>query len=99
VLIKFILALLSKYTAMGRPPTRPITFRDGFYIEVRNKGASSGVKIRSADPASMAETAEQYRRSKEVIILGEFKNGQWVADGANDSSKKSKAKSKPAKKK
>ena len=98
MLLKFILALLSKLIAMGRPPTRPITFRDGFYIEVRNKGASSGIKIRSADPASMAETAEQYKKSKEVIILGEFKNGQWVVDGA-DSSKKSKTKSKAAKKK
>ena len=29
---------------MGRPPTRPIKFRDGFYIEIRNKGKNTGIK-------------------------------------------------------
>ena len=30
---------------MGRPPTKPKKLRDGFYIEVRNRGANSGIKL------------------------------------------------------
>jgi hypothetical protein len=78
---------------MGRPPTRPITFKDGFYIEVRNKGASSGVKIRSDDAASMEAAAKDYRTSKEVVILGEHKKGKWVSEQPSAKSK-SKAKAK-----
>jgi hypothetical protein len=65
---------------MGRPPTKPITMKNGFYIEVRNKGASSGIKIRSSDVKTMMETATEYKRSKQVIILGEFKNGKWLSE-------------------
>jgi len=63
---------------MGRPPTRAIRFRDGFYIEVRNKGASSGVKIRSDDFETMMTAAKDYQQGKEVTILGEHKKGKWV---------------------
>jgi len=31
---------------MGRPPTRPKKLKDGFYIEIRNKGSKTGIKIR-----------------------------------------------------
>jgi hypothetical protein len=31
---------------MGRPATKPIELRDGFYIEIRNKGSKSGIRIR-----------------------------------------------------
>jgi hypothetical protein len=80
---------------MGRPPTRPITFRDGFYIEVRNKGASTGVKIRSDDAASMQAAAKDYSTSKEVVILGEHKKGKWVNEQPTAAGKsKSKAKAK-----
>ena len=79
---------------MGRPPTRPITFKDGFYIEVRNKGASSGVKIRSDDAAAMEAAAKDYRTSKEVIVLGEHKKGKWVTEQPGSASKKSKSKAK-----
>lgn len=63
---------------MGRPPTRPIRFRDGFYIEVRNKGASSGMKIRSNDEASMLAMAAEYSKIKDVIVLGEHKKDRWL---------------------
>jgi hypothetical protein len=67
---------------MGRPPTRAIRFRDGFYIEVRNKGASSGVKIRSDDYETMMNAAKDYQQGKEVTILGEHKKGKWVNEEA-----------------
>ena len=63
---------------MGRPATRPTKLKDGFYIEIRNKGARSGVKLYSDNEMQMNRTIKMYERSKEVIILGESKNGKFV---------------------
>ena len=78
---------------MGRPPTRPVTLKDGFYIEVRNKGANSGIKIRSDNSESMLEAAKEYKKSKEVVVLGEHKKGKWVTEQPASASK-SKARAK-----
>ena len=78
---------------MGRPPTRPVTLKDGFYIEVRNKGANSGIKIRSDNSEAMQDAAREYKKSKEVVVLGEHKKGKWVTEQATPASKtKAKAK-------
>ncbi len=63
---------------MGRPPTRPIDFRDGFYIEIRNKGAQTGIKIRRDTEEEMMDAKKEYEKSKDVIILGEYKKGKKV---------------------
>jgi hypothetical protein len=63
---------------MGRPITRPKEFRDGFYIEVCNKGSKTGVKIRRNDEDEMLQAIEEYKKSKVVLILGESKNGKWL---------------------
>ena len=63
---------------MGRPPTRPVKLKDGFYIEVKNKGASSGIKIRRETKAEMLRAAEDYKRIKDINILGECKNGKFI---------------------
>lgn len=63
---------------MGRPPTRPIDFRDGFYIEIRNKGAQTGIKIRRDTKEEMMDAIKEYGKSKVVIILGEYKKGKPV---------------------
>lgn len=63
---------------MGRPATRPAKLRDGFYIEVRNKGAKSGIKIRRDNRAAMLDAVTEYRRVKEITILGESINDKWV---------------------
>jgi hypothetical protein len=61
----------------GRPPTKPVVFKDGFYIEVRNRGIDPGhgIKLRKATKEEMLLAAEEYRKTKLVIILGEFKKG------------------------
>lgn len=59
----------------GRPRIRQVQLKDGFYIEVCNKGVKKGVKIRSDSKKDMDNNASQYGRYKEVIILGEFKDG------------------------
>lgn len=61
---------------MGRPSTKPKDLRDGYYIEVRNKGKSSGVKIRRDTKEQLQLAVEEYQESKEVIILGKSVNGK-----------------------
>ncbi len=63
---------------MGRPATRPAKLKDGFYIEVRNKGDKSGIKIRRDNRAAMLEAVSEYRRIKDITILGESKNDKWL---------------------
>ena len=63
---------------MGRPTTKPKPLKDGFYIEVRNKGARSGIKIRRDTRDQMEVAIEEYQKSKDVVILGEFVNGKKV---------------------
>ncbi len=59
----------------GRPRISHVQLKNGFYIEVCNKGFTRGVKIRSESKKAMEDTAGQYANYKEVIILGEYKNG------------------------
>ena len=63
---------------MGRPATRPAKLKDGFYIEVRNKGARSGIKIRRDNKADMLEAVNDYRKLKDIIILGESVNDKFL---------------------
>ncbi|MCK5677267.1 MAG: hypothetical protein KAH72_02145 [Flavobacteriaceae bacterium] len=63
---------------MGRPPTRPKELRDGFYIEIRNKGSKTGIKLRRDTKELMLLAAKEYGRTKEVVVLGEFKKGKPV---------------------
>jgi len=60
----------------GRPSERAVQLKNGFYIEVYNKGVKKGMKIRSENQEAMQNTANQYAQYKEVLILGEFKNGK-----------------------
>ena len=62
---------------MGRPPTKPARLRDGFYIEVRNSG-SQGIRIRRDTREPMLLAAEDYSRTKDVVILGEMKDDKWI---------------------
>ena len=72
---------------MGRPPTRPKRMKDGFYIEVRNKGASMGMKIRSDTEQEMMQAAAMYSKNKEVVVPGEHKNDVWYISDKNSSHK------------
>jgi hypothetical protein len=59
----------------GRPRESAVTLRNGFYIEVCNRGTKKGVKIRSEDQKAMEIAASGYATNKDVIVLGEYKNG------------------------
>ncbi len=66
----------------GRPRVSEVQLRDGFYIEVCNKGTKKGMKIRSASKEAMELATAQYSSYKEVIILGEYKDGVPVSTAA-----------------
>ncbi len=61
---------------MGRPSTKPKDLKDGFYIEVRNKGSKTGIKIRRDNKEQMLAAIKEYGRNKDVIVLGEVVNGK-----------------------
>jgi hypothetical protein len=63
---------------MGRPSTRPKDLRDGYYVEVRNKGSKVGIRIRRDTEEEMHQAAKDYEKVKDVTILGESKNGKFV---------------------
>lgn len=62
---------------MGRPPTKPARLKDGFYIEVKTPGSSS-IMIRRDTREQMILAAEDYARTKDVIVRGEMRNDKWV---------------------
>jgi hypothetical protein len=59
----------------GRYMERPVQLRNGFYIEVCNKGAKKGMKIRSENKKDMEDAAARYGGYMDVTILGEYKAG------------------------
>ena len=65
---------------MGRPPVLPKKKKDGFYVEIRNKGAKSGVIIIRDSEREMMQAVRQYENTKDVIILGEHRNGKRVEE-------------------
>ena len=64
----------------GRPRIQPLKLKNGFYIEVCNKGVKRGMKIRSESKKAMENAASLYAGYKEVIILGEYRNGVAFGD-------------------
>lgn len=79
---------------MGRPPVLPKKKKDGFWLEVRNKGADSGTILIRDTYEAMMQAARMYQNTKDVIILGEHKNGKKVVEEPKEKAeRKSKAKS------
>lgn len=67
-------------TYMGRPPVLPKKKKDGYYIEIRNKGAKTGTIIIRDSEQAMMQAARQYETTKDVIILGKHENGKRVVE-------------------
>lgn len=67
---------------MGRPPILPKKKKDGYYIEIRNKGAKSGTIIIRDTEIAMMQAVRQYQGTKDVIIMGEHRNGKKVEGAA-----------------
>ena len=65
---------------MGRPSTKPKKLKDGFYLEVKNQGAKSGIKIRRDTYEEMMLAKKSFERTKEVKVLGEVVDDTFVDD-------------------
>ncbi len=64
---------------MGRPATRPGKLKDGFYIEIMNKGAKKGIKLYRENEKQMLQAIEEYRRTKDINVLGESINNKFIS--------------------
>jgi len=55
----------------------PIQLKDGFYIEVCNKGSKTGIKIHSSTQQGMEASMNMYSgyAYKAVTVLGEYIDG------------------------
>ena len=76
---------------MGRPPILPKKKKDGFYLEIRNKGAKSVIIIIRDSEKEMMQAVRQYENTKDVIILGEHKSGKRVEEKKKKMHQKEKA--------
>ncbi|MEP6262686.1 MAG: hypothetical protein ABJ092_14015 [Gillisia sp.] len=61
---------------MGRPSTKPKDLRDGYYIEVRNKNQKTGVKIRRDTRSQLLLAIDEYKVSKDIVVLGKSVKGK-----------------------
>jgi hypothetical protein len=64
---------------MGRPSTKPTKLKDGYYIELKNTGEKSGVKIRRDTKKEIDIAIERYKKTKDVKYIGQVKNGKVVS--------------------
>ncbi|MBL7942956.1 MAG: hypothetical protein JNM00_09330, partial [Flavobacteriales bacterium] len=66
---------------VGRPSTKPARLKNGFYVSVKNKGMSNAVMMYSPTRDGMMIIAQRYSifPDKEVTIMGEHKNDEWVS--------------------
>lgn len=72
----------------GRPATKPVSLRDGYYLELRTKGSNSPVKLRRKSMKEIDMATRLYEKSKTVTYLGQVQNGKWL-DGKNKGKKTS----------
>lgn len=63
---------------MGRPITREVKLKNGFYIEVRQKGSNRGIKIRRESYTQIQLAIKRYESMYSVKYIGEIKNGKAV---------------------
>ncbi|HLT72617.1 MAG TPA: hypothetical protein VKZ75_08185 [Cyclobacteriaceae bacterium] len=61
---------------MARPVTKEIKLKSGFYIEVRQKGALKGIKIRRDTYQEIQQAIKQYENAYSVHYIGEVRKGK-----------------------
>lgn len=65
-----------------RPWDTQLKLKNGFYIEVCNKGTKKGMKIRSENKKLMEDAIIMYSTYKDIIILGEYRDGVPLSEGS-----------------
>ena len=70
----------------GRPATKPVGLKEGYYLAIGTKGSTSTIKIRRETMAEIDFATKQYEKSKTVTYLGQVVAGKWI-DGKNKGKK------------
>ena len=65
---------------MGRPATKKVNLRDGFYIEISPKLGGNSIKIRRETEEEILQVMKTYQRSKNVKYLGEVVKGKFLEE-------------------
>ncbi|MDZ4823218.1 MAG: hypothetical protein SH856_07150 [Flavobacteriales bacterium] len=76
---------------LGRPSAQPPRLKNGYYVSVKSRGVL--VMMHSNTEEDMHITAERYRElpGKDVVIMGEHLNHEWVSARKPARKKKEKA--------
>ena len=61
---------------MARPAKSEVKLKDGFYIEVKQKGAQKGIKIRRESYDQIKSAIKKYEPTYAVSYIGEVANGK-----------------------
>ncbi len=65
---------------MARPRRKPANLKNGYYIEVRNRGAQSGIKIQRETKKDIKIAIQKYSKTKDVVFLGKIEEGKVIED-------------------
>ena len=78
---------------MGRPPSRSVNLKDGYYIELRRSGENKGMMLHRDTHEEILRATKNYESVYNVIYIGLVKKGK-VVDLKKEKAKKAKAKKK-----
>jgi hypothetical protein len=65
---------------MGRPLSRKVNLKKGYYIEVKRSPAGQGMKIRRETIETIRQAYRQYKAAYLVEYLGRYEDGSFHKD-------------------
>ena len=77
---------------MARPPSRSVSLKDGFYIELRRSGENKGMKVHRDTMEEIERATKKYETVYDVVFVGEIKGGKVVGEEAPKKKKRKKKK-------
>ena len=63
---------------MGRPPSKPVKLRDGYYIEIHGRNEDKGIKIRRDSLKQIEVAKAHYKGYYEVKDLRKLEKVKWI---------------------
>ncbi len=63
---------------MGRPPSRSVNLKDGYYIELRRSGENKGMMLHRDSKEEILRASKKYESVYNVVYIGFVKKGKVV---------------------
>ena len=80
----------TKSKIMGRPPSRSVNLKDGYYIELRRSGENKGMMLQRDTKDEILRAIKKYESVYNVVYVGLIQKGKVVdEDGEKKPAKKS----------